>query len=130
MPTPEGIVKNTICRYLATRKDVVAKFWINSSTGIYDPKIKKFRRANSPYQINGVSDILGILKDGKLLAIEVKAKKTRASFEQQIFIEDVNKNGGIAFVAWSMGQVKSILDAILAGNDPHRLLNENCHPIE
>jgi hypothetical protein len=47
----------------------------------------------------GCSDLLGQLKDGRLLAVEVKAPKGRIRPEQTAFLERVRGNGGMAFVA-------------------------------
>lgn len=44
----------------------------------------------------GCSDILGMLKDGRFLAVECKATGKSASLEQQAFIDQVNGNGGFA----------------------------------
>ena len=53
----------------------------------------------------GISDILGILRDGRFLAIEVKREGKKPSPEQQEFIDDINKNNGMAFVATSLEDV-------------------------
>lgn len=47
----------------------------------------------------GCSDLLGQLKDGRLLAVEVKGPKGRIRPEQAAFLEQVRGNGGMAFVA-------------------------------
>jgi hypothetical protein len=47
----------------------------------------------------GCSDILGQLRNGRFLAVEVKAPKGRLRSEQTLFLEQVRSNGGIAFVA-------------------------------
>lgn len=52
----------------------------------------------------GVSDIIGI-HEGRLLAIEVKTSTGRLSGHQQAFIDRVNKEGGIGFVARSPDDV-------------------------
>jgi len=49
----------------------------------------------------GVPDIVGILPDGKFLAIEVKTAKGRLSPHQERFIQNINDAGGLAFVARS-----------------------------
>ena len=46
----------------------------------------------------GVSDIIGIYK-GRYLAIEVKGPKGQVTEKQQRFIDRVNIEGGLAFVA-------------------------------
>lgn len=52
----------------------------------------------------GVADILGSYQ-GKLLAIEVKTARGRISDDQQAFIDRVNQEGGLAFVARSLDDV-------------------------
>lgn len=49
----------------------------------------------------GVSDIIGMLKDGSFLAIEIKTPKrrNRVTTEQADFIDKVNNNGGLGFVS-------------------------------
>lgn len=49
--------------------------------------------------IKGVSDILGILPDGRFLAVEVKRQKGgRVSPDQKDFIRNIQQNNGIALV--------------------------------
>src|SRR5260221_14020117 len=107
--TPEGIIKLAICQYLVTRKDIIRLFWVTSSVGIYDATRGCYRKSNSAYQINGVSDILGILNGGRFLAIEVKSKRGVLTIEQKIFLEEINHAGGIAFMAKSVDDVISQL---------------------
>lgn len=52
----------------------------------------------------GISDILGVYK-GRMLAIEVKRPGGRVSPEQIKFIKQVNEEGGIGFVAYSVDEV-------------------------
>jgi Holliday junction resolvase len=52
----------------------------------------------------GVPDIIGCWK-GKLLGIEVKTKSGKLSERQALFIESINLEGGIAFVARSVEDV-------------------------
>lgn len=104
---PEKAIENAILQFLHT-KGVMC--WKNQSTGLFDPTKKVFRRSHNKFHINGVSDILGIF-NGKLLAIEVKTPKTKnnASESQQAFIDRVNSEGGIAFVAHSIECVQQRL---------------------
>ena len=83
--------------------------WKNVTGGYYDSKIKRFRKQSSPYAINGTSDILAILKDGRFLAIECKSKYGKATPDQLMFIERINFNGGLAFVAKSLEEVQEKL---------------------
>lgn len=57
----------------------------------------------------GCSDILGQMRDGRLLAIEVKAARGKVSDEQQRFIDVVRQHGGVAGVARSVGEADLII---------------------
>lgn len=85
--------------------------WKNQSVGIYDNKKQIFRKSKNPFCINGVSDILGIF-NGKLLAIEVKKPGGILSKEQDIFIQKINKIGGISGVCYSVDDAKKLIDSI------------------
>lgn len=104
---------NQVMQWL-TSQNVVC--WRNNSTGVFDPTRKAFRRP-SKWSRNGVSDIIGLVpKTGQMLAIELKKPPTGKRKEQTLnnmlsdgqkeFIEDVNKNGGLAFVADSLEAVR------------------------
>lgn len=47
----------------------------------------------------GCPDVLGQLKDGRLLGVEVKAEKGKLRPEQTIFLERIRLAGGVAFMA-------------------------------
>lgn len=55
-------------------------------------------------QPKGVADILGVF-DGKLLAIEIKKPGGRPSPDQVKFVDRINSEGGVAFVAYSVEDV-------------------------
>lgn len=78
------------------------------TTGFFDTKRKIFRKHTNPFAINGVSDILAIIK-GIFVAIEVKSAKGKPTPDQLKFIENINNNGGVAFVARSWAEVESKL---------------------
>ena len=50
----------------------------------------------------GSSDIIGITSTGRFIAIEVKTEKGKTSAAQQLFIDAIIRNGGIAGVARSV----------------------------
>lgn len=81
--TPEGAVKTKIQRFLKLHS---IPHWhiIPSALG------------NS----TGISDVLAILRNGTMLAIEAKApgKKANVTANQQKFLDTVNINGGHAVV--------------------------------
>ena len=51
------------------------------------------------FGFKGCPDVLGQLKDGRFLACEVKAPAGRLRPEQALFLERINKTGGLGFVA-------------------------------
>ena len=53
----------------------------------------------------GCSDILGQLRDGRFLAVEVKAPRGLLRPEQALFLERVRAAGGLAFVARNAADV-------------------------
>lgn len=90
--------------------------WTNKTTGVYDTQKGVFRKSKSRFDIKGVSDVLGVLPDGKFLAIEVKRpsisgvqKGGMLSKEQKLFLENVKNNGGLAFVARDLNDVTHYL---------------------
>ena len=56
--------------------------------------------------IEGLSDIIGILPDGRFLAIECKVGKNKATELQLQFLSAVNQSGGVAFIARSWDDVE------------------------
>ena len=99
----ETAIKRHIMQYLRLQGFFC---WVNVSTGIYDPTIGKFRKLTGYGMMRGTSDILGVFKKtGKLLAIEIKTKSGKVSPEQEFFLSEVNRNGGIGFVARSVEEV-------------------------
>ena len=53
----------------------------------------------------GCPDVLGQLKDGRLLGVEVKAQAGRLRPEQALFLERIRCAGGVAFVARDLRDV-------------------------
>lgn len=100
--TPESMIRNSICSWLKIKKCFC---FVHDSVGIYDPIKKTFRVNKNPHRIKGVSDILGIWR-GKFLAIEVKVPGKYPTPEQKRFLEQVNREGGIGFVARSITDVE------------------------
>ncbi len=47
----------------------------------------------------GCPDVLGQLRDGRLLGVEVKAAKGKLRPEQALFLERIRRAGGVAFIA-------------------------------
>lgn len=71
--------------------------WRENTTGVYDSKKGVYRAGNN---MRGKSDILGIRKlDGKLIAIEVKVDRDKVSVWQQSFLDTININNGLTYIA-------------------------------
>jgi penicillin-binding protein-related factor A (putative recombinase) len=108
----ENDVVSAIMDYLIAHKIFV--FRINN-TPIYDPRGKGRFRRKGKYERYGVSDILGMF-DGRMLAIEVKRQGGKPSDYQLEFINDVQRYGGIAFVAYSVEDVINNLSKYARAN--------------
>lgn len=63
---------------------------------------KRYVRANSA---RGMSDVMGTLKTGRILAIEVKSRTGKLHDHQAAFLQKINDAGGLGFVARSVGDV-------------------------
>lgn len=82
--------------------------WRNNVGGtVYEGKSRNYFVKHG---LKGSFDIIGILPDGRFLAIEVKNEKGRVSEFQQLFIDNINNNHGVAFVARSIDDVIKNLD--------------------
>lgn len=57
----------------------------------------------------GCSDVIGQLKDGRLLACEVKARRGRLRPEQAVFLDRVRRFGGVGIVARNANDVIAAL---------------------
>jgi penicillin-binding protein-related factor A (putative recombinase) len=100
----EADIEKAILQYLEFIPGMYA--WKNPSAGFFDAKRGKFRKHVSKYAINGTSDILGIW-DGRFIAIEVKRPENKERpLDQKLFIDQINRRGGIAFFATSVEDVK------------------------
>ena len=103
MPTnkKEGILQKGLLTYLNCK----GYFWKNHTTGIYDQRKGIFRRLGQ----KGMSDILGVLKGGRFVAIEVKIKPNKPTADQLAFLQKVRNTGGIGIVAYSLDDVLEII---------------------
>lgn len=92
--TNEKQVVNSIIHYLNGMGHFV---WRNNSgmAKIQTPQGTRIWRAS----IVGASDIIGVAKDGKFIAVECKFGKNKASLFQEQFLDDIRKRGGYAVVA-------------------------------
>ena len=101
----ENIVLSQCLKYL----EVLQIYHWRNNTGAL--KIgRRFIRFGFP----GSSDILGILPDGRFLAIECKREKGgRLSEAQKDFISRINSNGGVAMCVHSLEELQENMRKIL-----------------
>lgn len=57
----------------------------------------------------GVSDVIGILKGGRMLCVEVKSPTGKVLAHQQAFIDDMTRAGALAFIARSVEDCEAAL---------------------
>ena len=57
----------------------------------------------------GCPDVLGQLKDGRLLGVEVKSRTGRLRPEQSVFLDRIRGAGGVAFIARDLQDVVKAL---------------------
>ena len=65
------------------------------------------------FGFKGCPDVLGMLIDGRTLGVEVKSSTGKLSPEQAIFLERINANGGLGFLARNCLDVFRSLDKFL-----------------
>jgi hypothetical protein len=59
----------------------------------------------------GCPDILGQMRDGRLLAIEVKAARGRLTDEQEFMLGKIRANNGVSGVARSIADALAIVES-------------------
>lgn len=106
-PSESDILRAII--QLLHRHPRVAQCWrINSGT--FQERNRdgstRYIRANTA---RGMSDIMGILKDGRTLAIEVKSRTGRMRPGQEEFLQTIRQAGGVAGVCRSVDDAVKLL---------------------
>ncbi len=64
------------------------------------------------FGFKGCPDVLGQLKDGRMLGVEVKTKSGQLRPDQAVFLERIRGAGGVAFVARDLRDVLRELGAL------------------
>jgi hypothetical protein len=100
---PERDVLATVLAALQAHPRVAMVHRMNS--GAYKTATGQFVRFGFP----GCSDLIGMLRDGRFLAVECKRKGKSATEAQLSFLRVVDDFGGMAFVAWSADDVRKAL---------------------
>jgi hypothetical protein len=108
-PTESQILKAIMS--LLKRHPKVAQVWRQNS-GTFQERNRdgsvRYIRANTQ---RGMSDIMGILKDGRTLAIEVKSRTGRMRPGQEEFLQTIRQAGGVAGVCRSVDDAQKLLEA-------------------
>lgn len=109
MPEPtEAAVLSAVLQALSHHKSVAWHQRMNTGAGklmYQDGGTSRFLRFGFP----GCPDIIGQLRDGRFLAVEVKRPSGTLSGEQSQFLKLVQENGGVGFVARRVEDVFSAL---------------------
>lgn len=80
--------------------------WRQNNGGMFDPTKKVFRRGSST---PGISDVIGFNRStGQFIAVEVKVGRDKLRPEQERFLADVEKAGGVAAVVRTLNDVDKI----------------------
>ena len=103
----EAYILKLCLDYLAIRSDCFC--WRNNNHAVPIGMTGKFRRPGR-HSPKGISDILGIFSDGRMIAIEIKRPGAKPTEDQGAFLRIVQNCGGIAFVATSVEEVRAGLD--------------------
>lgn len=88
--TPETMVVGSCLSLLA----IMGIYAWRNNTGALMNKSGRLVR----YGLKGSSDILGILPDGRFLAVECKTSTGRIRPEQKTFLEAITNNRGVALL--------------------------------
>lgn len=99
---PESMVLAQCMQYLYLKKI----FCWRNNTGAAKTEDGRYVRFGLP----GASDIIGIMPDGRFLAVECKRSSGgRLSPQQKKFLEKIKESGGVAVVATSL---EDLMEAI------------------
>lgn len=113
----EHQIQDAILRYLAVERRVLWAERMNSGKGLVVRPDGGTQRMK--WGFVGCPDIMGQLKDGRYLAIEVKSAKGRVSPEQRAHITQAADHGAVALIARSVEDVQTALDAAHAATRLH-----------
>lgn len=106
--SPVKITANALTKHTLRVLDLKGfHCWRQNNAGVYDPTLKVFR-ANS--STAGISDVIGFnRKSGQFIAAEIKAGKDKLSKEQGMFLNSVERSGGVALVIRSIDDLEQFL---------------------
>lgn len=97
----EQVLVNQVLAYLKLKGHYV---WRQNTGSMYS-KDNRFVR----FGFKGVSDVIGIALDGRMIAIECKVGKNKPTQFQEDFLAEIEKRGGYAILCYSLDDIESIL---------------------
>ena len=100
-PTKEKDIQAVILQYL----NLKGYFCWRTNAGAMKIDNRFIRFSYAP----GISDIIGIARDGSFIAIEVKRPGKTTTVTQKAFLKEIEKHRGYAIVATSLDDVEKIL---------------------
>lgn len=107
----EQVIVNQIIQYLNYSGNYVWRQNTGGMTKNYQTKAGINKRSFIQFGHKGVSDILGISKDGKFIAVECKVKGNKPTQFQLDFLESISSRGGIAILAYSLEDVQKVFES-------------------
>jgi hypothetical protein len=108
-PLEKSIQKDVM--KLLRKHPKVARVWRqNSMQAKFTDRYGGVRRVNAN-TAKGMADIMGVLTNGRMLAIEMKRPGDNPERHQQAFLNSINIAGGLAFVARSVADVIEALNS-------------------
>ncbi len=109
-PPLESAIQRTCIALLRSRGVLCWRNNTGSFAGEYKGK-RRFMR----FGTKGASDILGVLDDGRMLAVEIKREGQKPSAGQVAFMAIVNSKGGVGFWVDNARYLELVLDHVLKG---------------
>ena len=95
---PEQQLVRQIIKYLNLRGHLV---WRNN-TGMFKDQRGHWYR----FGLKDSADIIGVAKDGRMIAIECKAAGKTPTLPQVHFLGEIDQRGGVALIAYDLATVQ------------------------
>jgi hypothetical protein len=103
---PEQAILNAVLTRL--RAHPLVAWVVRINTGAYKTPDGRFIRFGFP----GCPDLIGMMKTGAFLAIEIKSAAGQVTAEQRAVIDKVREHGGVAGVARSQAEAVRIVEGL------------------
>ena len=97
----EQALVNQVLAYLKIKGHFV---WKQNVGGMYDQR-KRFVR----FGFKGISDVIGVASDGRMIAVECKVGKNKPTQFQEDFLEEIRARGGYAILCYKLEDLENIL---------------------